>query len=568
MHYTVSTDHPELHYFQVKCNFISASQNTSLVLPNWTPGSYTIRDYSSHIHQFRASSQGKKLAVKQENLHTWQIICNEGTQVEIEYIVYAFENTVRTNFLDSEYAFINPPGFFMYRDGLLQERVSVTFSKKEFAYTYTSLPKEKQSNQFVAKNFDTLYDSPFHLSNRKSILFQSQKCKHEVLLEGEVPPKIQKQLIQDLKKITDYEAKMMQGNPNKYYLFLLNLTENAYGGLEHLSSSVNAFSPFQLHKKEKYKQLLALLTHEYFHLWNIKRIRPVELGPFDYTKANLTKNLWIAEGITSFFDNFIMMKTGLFSGEEYLKELYSDIERVEASPGQTWMSLEESSLTAWNKFYKVQPNSHNTGVSYYAKGAIFTICIDIRIRQATDSQKTFVDILLALYQKFYIEQDRGFSIDEFWQCAEDSIGIALRKEFSPFLKQKKSIPIMNYLKWIGVNREKVEEKLDLGFTVHESTGQLKVQKVFAHKNAGKAGINVGDEILALENHRVFKNNFTEIVDLVSEYKPKFVNLLITRKGRIQELQLQVATKTKWKLVKQDSNDPVIGKLQEKFFAVG
>ena len=241
MHYTVSTHNPELHYFQVKCTFLAKDKAPTLILPSWTPGSYTIRDYSSHIHKFQAFSQQKKLRVEQKNLQSWQILCNRGSEVEIEYVVYAFENTVRTNFLDSEYAFINPPGFFMYLEGHLQEQVSVSFTNKEFSYTYTSLPKGKD-NRYLAENFDIFYDSPFHLSKRKSTSFQSQKCKHEVLIEGEIPPKIQKRLLQDLKKITDYESKMMQGNPNKYYLFLLNLTENTYGGLEHLASSVNAFN--------------------------------------------------------------------------------------------------------------------------------------------------------------------------------------------------------------------------------------------------------------------------------------------------------------------------------------
>lgn len=566
MHYTVTIANPSLHYFSVELKFRADSQEQTLIIPSWTPGSYTMRDYSSHIHKIKILANGRPLTYQKLQPDAWTFFPTMDAEITVHYMVYAFQHSVRTNYLDREYGFINPAGFFLYRDNHLDESITIQFELNGWMQTvYCPLDRDHTHTIFQASNFDELYDSPFHLSHRPSQQFTVAGCQHEVIIEGAITDKIKKNLLRDLKKITRFQSKQFGKNPNSYYLFIINLTEDSYGGLEHKNSSVNAFSPFQLHKPQEYKKLLALLTHEYFHLWNVKRIRPIELGPFDYRRPNLTANLWIAEGITSFFDNYFMLKTGFFNEEEYLKELYNDIDRLQASEGEEWMSLQESSLTAWDKLYKAQENSHNTGISYYTKGAIFTLCMDIRIRKQSGGKKDFFSILPYLYQTYYLKQKRGFTLDEFWQAALSVTGVNLQKEFSPYLTKARRIPIFKYLKWLGIEKQKIETKQFPGFLVNKKQHSVIIQKIFTQYKVAKSGLHVTDELIAINNLRVNSKNYDNILELCMQDINPFLTLLVARKGKVLTIELETEKQISYQLVKKPVKNEQIHKLQDGFF---
>nr|MCU0823540.1 M61 family peptidase [Leptospira sp.] len=360
LQFTVSILDLEKHYFLVELFIQSKRPDLTLVLPNWTPGSYMIRDYSTHLHKLTAknSTNDEPLKVEQRDLNTWNVP-NPSGSVKVQYIVYAFEDyTVRTNYLNDEFGFISPPALFVFLKGELNSPLGINFETSEiFPNVYSSLKRLNQSNSFYANDFDELYDSPFHLSKVNSVFFEVGQTLHELVVEGEVKFEFKQKLAEDLKKITAIQMEWMNESPNLYYLFVVNLSLPAYGGLEHRASSINFFNPELISDEKEYTKLLELLSHEYFHLWNIKRIRPIQLGPFDYEKPNLTKELWIAEGVTSFYDNYFLLMCGFLSPDEYLKRLESDIFSLEESTGEDWMSLEESSLTAWTKYYKRNANS-------------------------------------------------------------------------------------------------------------------------------------------------------------------------------------------------------------------
>ncbi|MCB1193107.1 MAG: M61 family metallopeptidase [Leptospiraceae bacterium] len=540
IHYKIKIQQPHLHYYHVELKMKVKAEKIVLTMPSWSPGSYVIRNYSGLLHKFEACLEnGKAVPWKELNLEQWEIL-SKGKTIKISYLVYSFEHSVRSNFLDTEYGFINPPALFLYpQDDIFRANVEIELETSPFfKYVYSPLPKNKKGN-FVAKDFDELYDSPFQISNQKSMVFESQGCSHEIIIEGRKYPDIEENLISDLKKIISFETKLMGDMPNKYYLFILNLTENIYGGLEHSACSVNSFDPMKLTLKEEYTKLMGLLAHEYFHLWNIKRIRPIALGPFDYTSPNLTRDLWMAEGITSFYDNYTLLKTKVYTPEEYLEEIKNDWSKLERVCGEDWMSMEESSFTAWNKFYKQNSNSHNTGISYYTKGAILTLCMDLFIRKRTDCKKSFIDIMRLLYKKYYISLNRGFTKEEFFQTSTEATNVDLAKEFDIYLTKRKTIPLMDYLQIIGVQIIESEIASDLSFSTKTVSGKEVICKIYEHKNAGLVDINLNDELIAIDGYRINAQNLESVK---KQIKPNVdVQLLLARRGIIIQRTIKSET---------------------------
>ncbi|BDA80920.1 peptidase [Leptospira kobayashii] len=557
------------HYYEVNLMIESDKEEIDLVLPAWTPGSYMIRDYSTHLHKFGAihSKTKEPVRLEQTDLNHWKIF-SEGKSVTVSYIIYAFEDyTVRTNYLDTEFGFINPAGFFLYPENGLSQPVEIQFQVSDiFSNVYTSLSKNNSLHSFHANDFDELFDSPFHLTNKNSVFFEAGSCQHELLIEGDVPYSFKEKLANDLKRITSTEIAWMGDNPNPYYLFVLNLSQNAYGGLEHRASSINFFSPDQIHDEEEYKRLLELLAHEYFHLWNIKRIRPIALGPFDYQKPNLTKELWIAEGITSFYDIYFLYLSGFITKEDYLTKIQADIFALDETNAEEWMSLEESSFTAWNKFYKRNANSHNLNISYYTKGGILVLCMELFIRKETAGLNSFQNIMQALYKKFYIEKKRGFTKQEFFDTALETTGVDLKTEFDTYLTKPVRIPVEEYLKWIGVFRTDSDFSSDLGFRVKEKNGNVFVQKILHGKDTATPDIQLEDEIIAINGKRV---NFSGFQKLEKQFQPKEkIVILLSRYGKTKEILIEVGGSYKNKKLSFSSIIPTeIKQIQNSFFGV-
>ena len=531
-------------------------------LPTWSPGSYLIRDYSTHIHDFSVTDlDGKSLSFEKINLSAWKIYSNDKI-IKIFYKVYAFEQTVRTNFLDSEYGFINPPSTFLYPENNLHASVELEFQLNvNFNFIYTSLQKSKDT--FLAQDFDTLYDSPIQLSNRKSIPFIASNCKHEIIIEADTLPSFQKKLIRDLIKIIEFEIDLMKTNPNKKYLFILHLNPGSYGGLEHAQSSVNTFDPHKLHDEFEYQKLLGLLAHEYFHLWNAKRIRPFELNPFDYQNPNLTNELWIVEGITSFYDNYIMMRTHFFTPEDYLHEISLDYNRLENSEGELSMSLEESSFTAWNKFYKQSANSHNTGISYYVKGSILVLCMYIFILKNSAAKHDFTEILIALYDSYYEKENRGFTKDEFFETAKKITGLDLKKEFDKYLSKPIRIPINDYLGFLGIKRISTQTKNDLGFDLESKSGKYYISKIYKQLTVKDTDINLQDELISINNIR-YESDKVEFIKARLK-KNSVIKLILSRRGKIIQRNLKMNTFKNHKIVLEKTEDINILKLRKAFF---
>ncbi len=560
--FKIRIESPQLNYLNISLIYDSKLKFKNFLLPNWTPGSYLIRNYSTNLFGIDAFDQKKqKLILTQKNTSCWQVVTNS-KQVHINYKIYSFENSVRTNFLDSEFSFINPPSTFLYPENELNSKVSIEFELNNyFKYIYTSLKQKK--NILYAESFDELFDSPIQLSNKKSYFFKTKETEHEILIEGDLKETTRENLINDLKLITEYENKLMKISPNKKYLFILHLIPNTYGGLEHSSSSVNSFDPTILYNNFEYKKLLGLLAHEYFHLWNIKRIRPIAYGPFDYQNPNYSKELWIAEGITSFYDNFILLKTNLITSSDYLDEINSDFARLEDHLGEELMSLESSSFTTWNKFYVPNPNSINTGISYYTKGAILVFCMYISILSQTNGKKSFTEILIYLYKEFYQKKKRGFTKSEFFYSAEKVTGVDLLKEFDKYLTNEIRIPNQHYLNLIGLERVEINSKKDFGFDIEERRGRFYISKIYKQLPIKDSNINLNDELISINNYRYSKEKDEFIKSEILNNSE--VELILSRRGKIITTKLKTSIHKNYRIIFIDDVSEKAKVLRDIFF---
>lgn len=557
---------PHQHYIRVEMEVRPTKQETLVCIPNWSPGSYKIRDYSKSIHQVSLIQPKPGWTLEQIDLDTWKVH-SKGETFRISYLVFGFEHTVRTNYFTSEFILLHPPATFLYPKDQRTGEIEISWKNLGgFHYCHTGLEKKDSSkNTWKARNLDELFDSPILLTDEKALSFDTEGCKFDLVVLGEVGSSDKKKIAMDLEKIVSTQIRTMGGTENAYYLFVLDMTENLYGGLEHLNSSINQFDPYGFTNPENYRTLMELLSHEYFHHWNVKRIRPIALGPFDYQKPNLTKELWIAEGITSFFDAYFLLICEIYSPQQYLNKIWKDILELEESEGESWMSLEDSSFTAWTKYYNrpQDPNFSNTGISYYTKGAILALSMDLFLLSESKGEKSLVDVMKALYKNFHQEKKRGFTKTEFFQAAKKATGFDLKLEFEKYLSEPQRIPVEKYLHKIGVRRTNSSPKSDPGFRVKEEKGRLLVNKVLLNKNIRDSDINVGDEWISIDNRRVLPGNFK---DLLNSYPVGGkAELLLARRGAIVKRKIKFdktpSQNELWLDEKADKNEIF---LREKF----
>ncbi|MBM9500626.1 M61 family metallopeptidase [Leptospira sp. 201903071] len=555
------------HYLQVELEVVSPKEETVLSLPVWSPGSYMVRDYSRHIHKLEAfvsGKDGKTLEVDQIGLDSWKVV-SKGESFRVRYVVYGFDYSVRSNYFTTEFCLLHPPALFLYPKGFEISEITLEISNSlpfEFCHSGLSGKGKKRS----ADSLDLLMDSPILLSGRSAISFVSEGCEHEIVLEGELAKSVQKNLIRDLQKITGEQIRSLGGAPNVRYLFILILSEGAYGGLEHLNSSVNMYDPLKALSKDGYLKLLELLSHEYFHLWNVKRIRPIALGPFDYQKPNLTRELWIAEGITSFYDAYFLVKTKHLNAENYLAKVMEDLQSLEKSEGESWMSLEDSSYTAWTKFYNRpnDPNAANTGISYYIKGGILALAMDLFLLSETSGKKSLLDVMREVYQFFHLGKNRGFTKPEFFDAAKRSTDVDLKLEFGPFLEKPVAIPIERYFHKIGVIRVDSSPGVELGFVVREERGNLVISKIDWKILDPSVDLSQGDEWISLNGNRIHSGNRK---DLLKVFKVgDKIELLIARRGKILKRKMKLSGRfqtSQFKFVEHPSEEQK--KLRDQFF---
>ena len=538
VNYTLSMPEPQTHYFNVQLVFDNPGKEyLDVKMPVWTPGSYLVREYAKNVEGFAATANNQPLRFEKITKNTWRVYAAKAPQVRVTYQVYAFELTVRTSFLNAEHGYVNGASMFMYPDGLQKEASEITVVPyKDWKVVSTALPAvSNQPFTFRAANYDEVVDSPFEIGNHEVWQFEVNSIPHRVAMFGESNA-IKERFLADLKKITTTATQVMGETPLDRYLFIIHNLLVGGGGLEHKFSTTLQVKKWGYSTSAGYNSILGLAAHEYFHLWNVKRLRPAGLGPFDYDVETYTNLLWISEGFTSYYANVILRRSGFLTNEQYLTILAEEISTLENAPGVRVQSAAESSFDAWIKYYRPNENSANAGTSYYSKGAVIGLLLNLEILQRTNGQKSLDDVMRQLYQQYYKKLDRGFTDAEFKQAAENVAGGKLDAFFNDYVYGTKTPAYATYFSYAGLNftNQNAEKPgANLGAKVSLTTGRQLVTSVVRDGSAWKGGLNVNDEILALNGYRI-----TDDVNqsLVGARPGQPISLLVNRDGQIINLE--------------------------------
>jgi predicted metalloprotease with PDZ domain len=550
--FTVSMLKPHTHLLEVEVRIkraagVEAPSTEVLVMPVWTPGSYLIREFERHVQDFVAlDAGGGTLQWEKISKNSWRVATNGSRDWRVTYRVYANELTVRTSQLNSDHAFWNNAALLMYLEGFLNSPSTLQILAPQPWMVATTLPAAPgPKNTFRAENFDILYDSPVEVSSFKTISFDVKGVPHRIVIDGDGnydPERMRR----DFQKIVETSVELMGGDiPYKNYTFFLHLRATSGGdGIEHLNSTALAFGRFNFKPETSYRNFLTLVAHEFYHVWNVKRIRPDALGPFDYTKENYTKLLWVAEGITSYYENIILRRAGLITDKEFLAGVAQSFRDLQRTPGRKVMSAEEASFDSWIKHYRQDANSINSQVSYYDKGAIIGLLLDLEIRKLSKGTKSLDDVMRHLYNEFY-KKDRNYTPADFQKVSELMAGTSLEDFFVRYVRGREELDYNAPLAAAGLRldttgtaaAQKPIETAYLGADLVQDGDRLVVRRVYAGSPAYEQGLNTGDQIVALDNRRVTKEFFDA---RLAEKKPgDLANLTIFRFDDLSSLPLRL-----------------------------
>lgn len=595
--YTVYFDRAPQHLIRVVARISNVTgAELSLVMPSWSPGSYKIRDYAGYMGDIsaRGSSGGSSSESMNELPSRWHdkskliVETNGASTVEVEYLVYCHERTVRTNHVNRFHAFLIPTGTMMYVEGRENEIHHVLLKHDQNAWPNVSTqlsPVAKPSSDGVllaASNYDLLADSPLEIGDHVVETFELEGAQHEVAIASNQKYDVD-WVVEQLKTIVSTEAKIFGGVPYDRYVFILQVYPNTYGGLEHLRSSVNMFTPEGFMNKKNAKGVLALLCHEFFHLWNVKRIRPVEYGPFDYTTEVYSPMLWLAEGLTSYMDDLLTYRCGFKTEEEYLDTLSDEhLTRLMNVPGREVMSVRDSSYLAWVKLYLQSPDGTNRFPSYYLKGGVIFLMLDLYIIDHTDGKKSIDDVLRAFWQRYLENPDEGLTEEGCIAIIERATGVQLRELFMEWLDGTQELPYEEIFEKAGLKyvvQEETEKpitfgeersfaavpnEVSMGWVLRESDSRVLVSRVHDGGSAQIAGIGIDDEIVAVDGKRVTSKKL--LGDLLREVGTSPVSVTCECDGRLYETTVTPESKKVAKIEKVEAPSDRQNKIFTKWLA--
>ena len=516
VHYTVDAANQHAHLFQISLHIENPQAGQFVSLPVWIPGSYLVREFAKNLQNLKAKQGGKSVAIHQVNKSQWQIESKSDQALHLSYEVYAFDNSVRTAWLDMQRGFFNGTSLCLRVHGLEEQAHALTLSplKNSTWSVATGLTPVKVNKQgfgeYQAANYDELVDCPFEMGNFWRGQFTACGIPHEFVVAGALPSFDGSRLLADTQKICETEINFWHDKrpksqaPYKRYVFMLNAVEEGYGGLEHRNSTALICNRRDLPnlgmKKvpEAYVTLLGLISHEYFHTWNVKQLRPSEFKRYDYTQENYTQMLWFFEGFTSYYDDLLLRRAKLIDDPTYFKLLNKTINLVLQAPGRHVQSVAQASFDAWVKYYRQDENTPNATISYYTKGALVALCLDLTMR--TEGTANLDKVMRGLWQR-----SKGGPMSEADLLAEleTQTGRSWVKEIKAWVHGTQDLPLKTLLSSHGVvvHEDPPQMAQRLGLRVAEAQGVVQIKAVLRGGAAEKAGMAAGDEWWAVASSK-------------------------------------------------------------------
>ncbi|MBI4863786.1 MAG: M61 family metallopeptidase [Candidatus Riflebacteria bacterium] len=554
--FTVSCLEPRTHYLKCEMRILEVGQGpVELAMPVWTPGAYAVHDFAGRVHGVDFTD-GSSAKLKWEKIDktTWRVRPSRSGCVICRYSIFALEIDVDKSYLDDRRATINGAGVFMYVVGREQEPHQVTFvippTWKRIDTGLVALPRPART--YRASSYDELVDCPVMLGNQRVESFTVRGVPHRLVIVGPGNYDVG-QLVRDTGKIVEQAITVFDDVPYSHYTFFMEMAPEGRGGLEHKNSTHMIFPAWGFRPRKDYILALGLISHEFFHTWNVKRLRPHPLGPFDYSKEVYTPLLWFAEGFTSYYDSLLLRRGGCITAREYLDEIGHEVRRLNASPGRLVQSLEESSMDTWIKLYRPTPDSPNTTISYYNKGALFGMALDLSIREATGGRRKLDDVMRLLYQRYYKQRDEGLLPEHIEAACEEVVGKSQRPLFDLVVRSTREIDWGRWLKLTGLEiaskqKPKPASQLKPGDETTrsflgvrlKSEGRTTVTQVLAGSPAHRAGLCAGDELIALDANRLDEARLDKwLGEHPAGHRVRFT---ICRTGVLREMDVTLGTR--------------------------
>jgi len=551
--HTLSYPASRQQLIQVRSEFPVSSPVTELIMPNWTPGSYLIRDFAANVDRISAVSEdGKVLRVQKISKDRWQVDTSQPGRLVVNYEVFTPNLSVSSSWISGAFSLINGASVFLYTEQSrnLPQLLEVV-SDTDRGEVFTAMPLAGQDGVYQASDYDELVDNPVAVAKAPSYRFIYENQEYVLLNVGENESWDGQKAARDVEKIVAETQSFWRTNPLKRPYWFLNFAVEAKGGLEHDHSTVIMTGRRQMRDRDDYIKWLGIVAHEFFHVWNVRNMRPAELSPYDYQHEQYTSQLWLAEGLTSYYDNLLMSRAGLIKPEEYMELLAADIHRLETTPGRLLRPVTEASIDTWIRHYQPNSNSVNSTISYYTKGAVIGFVLDAYLRKESNGRHDLDEVMRRMYSLY---SGKPYTSDAFEQLVIDLGGPEAGEFLQSLLTTTSELDVDAALDWFGLKLErgpvavgdKDEEKtgevpLTSGFGVIWDEGEpgLVIKAVLAGSSGSDAGLMPGDEILAIGEERLKADN---LESLMSSFHPgEETTLLISRRDRISSLDIKLDT---------------------------
>ena len=541
LHYQIEFDDYRQHLVHVTARFL-ANPTQVLSLPTWIPGSYLIREFSKHIEAVRAYDEdGRLLQIEKFEKNKWRLFNTDHELITVEYDVYAYDLSVRGAYVDQTRLYVNPACACLGLDGQENTPIEVeVFLPPELKHF--QLATGLKSKSFVkgrytlyADNYAQLIDAPFELAEQTRFSFEASGIPHEFVVSGQHAMNAER-MQQDIEKICTTEISMFGSAPFKDYTFMTMATGNSYGGLEHPNSTSLISPRDDLPKADEpvepsadYQRFLGLCSHEYFHSWLVKFIRPENFVNYDLNKESYTSLLWIFEGFTSYYDDLILLRSGVINQDSYLKLLKAQIDRYLQNPGRGIQTVAESSFDAWVKFYRQDENSNNAGTSYYNKGCLVALCLDLGLRLRGSS-------LDALMRKLFENAQNGIQVNErtIFNLCNELTGDNWLEQINHLINTTDELPLDQLFPEFGVSYTfKQEKSLPFGLKLADKPEGVLVQQARRDCVAAKAGLSANDVIIAIDSIKAT----TKLLEKFAKREGRFI-VFAFRRDELMQFELQ------------------------------
>ncbi len=558
--YRLELPDPHRQYVHVRMEVDGARGTASRVaMPAWTPGSYLVRDHGRHVYDLGAEDRrGRRLDVERLDKQTWQVE-HGGRPFTVHYRVFAAEASVRSSHVDDRHASLVGTSMFLYVVDELTRPAQVDIALPEGWSAHCALPSTSGAGTISlrATNYDALVDAPIELGTPQVERFTEDGATFEYVLTGAEDTAIDlPRLVADARRVVRAQGELMGGFPFSRYVFLLRVSEDGGGGLEHANSTSMMMRRSAFDRDEGYARAARLVAHEFFHLWNVKRIHDRVLGPFDYTKENHSRLLWLHEGLTETMEGHSLLRAGLVEPEDYVRGLGRRFSKYSLAPGRNHDSIADLSFEAWTKAYKPAPNHPNVAISYYEKGDFIGIALDLelRLRSASHGLEGSLPGLFRRLMASHGSRDRGITAQDVVAAASEEAGEDMSEFFTRYVEGTEELPLPDLMPRVGVKVDVEASWLDADgkpratltpaqrreriFTGLQLTSEAAIRNIVPGSPADRAGLMRDDELLAVGDLRV--RNRGEAQTRLADHEPgQTVRLTLFRGGRLEQRDLTV-----------------------------